>query len=428
MNIKTAVVCGASGTVGSLTGGILAQNGIHVYFISRTRSGAEKGLQKAISQARSDLIAEQITCGDYDTLLAEACRQADWIIEAVAEDLDVKRRIYEQIDAYRRAGSVVSTLTSSLPLEQLPIGRSEDFQRCFLSTHFYNPPAKLTACEVCGTSKTDQAIVTAMAAFLRRQLRRKVVPVKPIAGFAGNRIAFVLFAWVTALVEQYGVEMVDYLIGPYTGRAMPPLATIDLVGLDIHAAIIRNLHANIGADAAKKWLSLPPYVQKMIENGQLGRKTKEKGGFYKKMPDETFAFLDPKTLDYIPPCQPKTDFVEKAKDLIHVGQYQQAFETIFSASDPLAEWVQRFLAMYIAYAYSLVGQVCDLKYGISPIDEVMTNGFNWASPSMIVWLAGGRKKVIPILQQFDLPVPQALRDDTICQRQPLQVGKYLVAK
>lgn len=425
--IETAVVLGASGTVGSLVGGILAQNGIQVYFLSRSAARSQKGLQAAMDQARSEVIAKNVVCGDYETLLEQACGRADWILECVAEDAAVKRRMYEQVDRFRRAGSIVSSVTSSLVLETLPEGRSRDFRRHFLSTHFYNPPSRMLACEICGQSQTDPAVVDFMAAFLEKQLRRVVIPVCPTAGFAGNRIAFVLFARITELAAQYGVEMMDYLIGPYTGRIMAPLATLDLVGLDIHAAIIRSLQENV-SDAMHDKIVLPAYIEAMIQGGYLGRKSRDKGGFYKRLENGAFEYIDPATLRYVPAFEPHVRFVEQAKEDIHIGMYRRAFETILAAEGTEAEIVKEILGMYIAYAYMLIGEVTDARDGIDGIDRVMTAGYNWAGPSMLVRMLGGNGRATELLEQQNLPVPEGLRCDTAWARNVFNVGRYFLAK
>jgi 3-hydroxyacyl-CoA dehydrogenase len=427
LKIENVLILGASGTIGSLAGGILAQNGLQVYFLSRTKSGSQKGLQRAMAQARSEVIAQNITCGDYDTLLTAVCGKADWILECVAEDLPIKQGMYQQVDRLRRPGSIVSSVTSSLVLEDLPIGRSEDFRRHFLSTHFYNPPGKMLACEISGQSKTDPAVVEFMKEFLKIRLRRAVIPVKPAAGFAGNRIAFLLFARITELVIEHGVEMMDYLIGPYTGRVMAPLATIDLVGLDIHKAIIRSLQDHT-SDSMHDKLVLPGYIERMIDAGHLGRKARDKGGFYKRLESGKYVYVDPKTLDYIPAFSPHVQFVEQAKQYIHVGMYRQAFETIRNAQGPEAELVKEILAMYIAYSYKMIGHVTDEKYGIEGIDRVMTAGFNWAGPSLIVYMLGGKEGAADLLKSQHLEVPASLMEDTVCEKYLFNAGRYFPAR
>jgi 3-hydroxyacyl-CoA dehydrogenase len=424
--IKTVVVLGASGTVGSLTGGILAQNGIQVYFLSRTKEGSQKGLNRAIKQARSEVISKFITCGDYETLFEKACGRADWILECVAEDMAVKKQMYEKIDAVRRPDSIVSSVTSSLPLEELPQGRSVSFCANFLSTHFYNPPGKMLACELTGQSKTDPALVNFMHQFLEKKLRRAVIPVKPAAAFAGNRLAFLLFARITELVQQFGVEMMDYLVGPYTGRLLPPLATIDLVGLDIHKAIILSLQ-KYTQDAMHAKLTIPAYVDKMIAEGHLGNKTRGKGGFYKKLESGQFCYYDPASAQYIDSFGPHIQFVEQAKNQIHIGMYGQAFQTILNASVPEADIVREIMATYLAYAYMLIGQATDEKDGIVGIDKVMATGFHWACPSLVVHMLGGNQKAAELIQSAGLAVPGALRTDTTWKKYYFNAGKYFIA-
>lgn len=425
--IETVAVLGSGGTVGSLCGGLLAQNGFQVYFLSRSQERAEQGLQRAIAQARSEVIAEQITCGDYDSLLEEACRDADWILECVAEDISIKQKMYAWVDKYRKPESVVSTVTSSLVLEDLPQGRSESFRKHFLSTHFYNPPGKMPACEISGQSQTDPAVIQHMADFLEKRLRRVVIPVKPQAAFAGNRIAFLLFARIVELAAEYGVEMMDYLIGPYTGRIMSPLATIDLVGLDIHRAILHSLQENTH-DAMHEKLTVPDYLDTMIQMGCLGRKTRNRGGFYRRLESGQYEYFDPATRTYIPTFAPHIQFVETAKYFIHLGMYRQAFDTILKAKGPEAEIVQEILATYISYAYMLVGTVTDETYGITGIDRVMTTGFNWAGPSMIVHMLGGKERAIELLEANGLTAPKSLREETQAEPVHFNVGKYFPAR
>ncbi|MHC5200489.1 MAG: 3-hydroxyacyl-CoA dehydrogenase family protein [Planctomycetota bacterium] len=427
MKIENILVLGASGIVGSLSGGLLAQNGLKVWFLSRTMAGSQKGLARAQKQARSEVIANNITCGDYDSAMQKACGQADWILECVAEDIDIKRQMYEKVDQFRKPHSMISSVTSSLVLDELPQGRSESFQTNFLSTHFYNPPGKMTACEICGTSQTNPSVVEFMSEFCQNRLGRTVISVKPTAGFAGNRIAFLLFARITELAVEHGVEMMDYLIGSYTGRLMAPLATIDLVGLDIHKAIIHSLQDHTVDDLHHK-LVLPEYVETMILAGHLGNKTRSQGGFYKKLESGAFMYIDPETGDYVPGFGPRVQFIETAKDQVHRGLYRDAFDTILKAKGPEAAIVHEIMATYIAYSYMLIGEATEAKDGITGIDRVMATGFNWASPSLLVHMLGGKERAIELIEDQGLPVPDALRTDTTCERYTFNAGKYFPAK
>ncbi len=423
--VKTAVVLGSSGTIGSLTGGIIAQEGIKVYFLSRSEEHAKKGAQKAVAQARSEVIKRNIICGEYDKLLETAMEEADWVIEAVTEDINIKRQIYEKIETYLRPETIVSSTTSSLPLDALTQGRTELFRKNFLSTHFYNPPGKMLACEIAATDRTEPHLFDFMKNFLKTKLHREVIPVKNIAGFAGNRVAFLLFSKITELVSEYGTEMTDYLIGPYTGRLMPPLATLDLVGLDIHKAIIKNLRDNTDDEMHDSFV-LPNYIDKMIENRLLGNKTK--AGFYKKLEGERLSFYDPNSGQYTPAVKPHIGFVEHVKNLIHLGMYQQAFDVIKTAAGREAEIVRGILCTYISYAYNRIGEVTDHQIGIEGIDKVMTAGYHWAPPSLIINLLGGNDEVAKMLQEKGLKVPDNFYSIEKPVLQLLNSGKYFVAR
>ncbi len=423
-DIKNVAILGAGGTVGSLVAGIIAQEGINVYLLSRTKQRAQKGLSRAIEQARSEVISRNIICGDYESLLKEALTKADWVIEAVTEKAEIKHQMYERLDGSLKPQAIISTTTSSLPLDELVSGRSDDFKKKFLSTHFYNPPARMPACEITGTHFTQPQIYNYMKDFLNRRLRRDIIEVENIAGFAGNRIAFLLFSEITDLVSSYGVEMMDYLIGPYTGRLMSPLATIDLIGLDIYAAIIDSIRKNTKDEMHDSFI-LPDYITKMIEKGLLGNKTRS--GFYKKGEDGRMMFFDPSSFQYIDSREPNVDFVEQAKHLIHIGMYREDFDVIKSADCKEAQIVMNILCTYISYSYSRIGEVTRLEYGIDGIDRVMSGGYHWAPPSLILTMLGGSKVVRELLKQHSLAVPDWLEDVQDAAGAILKSGKFFVA-
>lgn len=425
--IRSVAVLGSSGTIGSLVGGLVAQMGIRAYFLSRTPAGARSGLERAMAQARSEVISRHIVCGDYDNLLESALKEADWIVECVTEDLAVKRSMYEKVDRCRRSDAIVSSTTSSLPLTELPKGRSESFRSNFLSTHFYNPPGKMLACEIASQPDTKPEVFDFMKDFLSKGLRREVVLVRNVAGFAGNRIAFLLFNRIAALAEEYGVEMIDYLIGPYTGRMMAPLATLDLVGLDIYRAIVESLCAHT-ADGMHESLIVPEYINRMIDAGCLGNKTPRKGGFYKRLESGKSVFLHPATCDYVPAIGPHLAFVEKAKNLVRLGMYQEAFDTIRTARCREADIVTHILCTYVAYSYSLIGEVTDPELGISAIDRVMSLGFNWAAPSVILRMLGGRRRLLELLEEKGVEVPETLESTSETPPQVPNAGKYFLAR
>jgi len=162
-------------------------------------------LEKAIAQARSEVIGRNVICGDYSNHLEPALAKADWVIEAIAEDIDTKRDMYTRIEPLLNDSTLISSTTSSLPLTLLAHGRSATFQRRFLGTHFYNPPGRMLACETTGHDGTDLDLLADMNRFLVTTLGRQVVPVENVAAFAGNRIAFLIFARAVSLAQELGV-------------------------------------------------------------------------------------------------------------------------------------------------------------------------------------------------------------------------------
>jgi hypothetical protein len=219
--------------------------------------------------------------------------------------------------------------------------------------------------------------------------------------------------------------MMDYLIGPYTGRLMPPLATIDLVGLDIHKAIIQSLYENTN-DEMHDSFRLPPYINKMIDRGILGNKTR--GGFYKKLEDGEKLFFDPVACNYAPTIKPHVDFVEKAKQLIRFGRYREAFDAIKIARGREADVVMDILCTYISYSYARIGEVTERELGIDGINKVMSFGFNWAAPSLIVDMLGGKESVIQLLKEKGFEVPDSLKTGGEARWRIPNAGKYFVAR
>jgi 3-hydroxyacyl-CoA dehydrogenase len=412
--------------MGSLTGGLIAQNQLEVYFLSRTDESALKGVKRAIEQARSESIKKFIKVGNYDKNIEQALKDADWIIESVAENLTIKEGIYDLIEKHRSQNSIVSSMTSSLPLKLLCGNRSDNFKNHFLGVHFYNPPGKLLACEIAAHDGTSPAIVQFMEKFVTKNLHRKTILVHDSPAYAGNRIAFLIFAETTKMAEEIGVEMTDYLIGPYTGRALSPLATLDLVGLDIHEAIIKTVQKYTN-DSMHSYFKIPRYLDHLIKSGNLGNKTPIKGGFYKKEREgKRLVYSIPK-LQYVEYVRPSIDFVEQAIRKVRVGEYQKAFNIILNAYGREAEMLRKILFLYVDYSYRCIGEVADHESGIAPIDNVMGFGFNWAPPSLILEMLGGETTIRTLAKDI---LPQEIQRDYNFRKweKTSGFGRYFIAR
>lgn len=426
-SIQRVAVLGANGTMGALSGGIFAQYGIPVCFVSRSREKSEEGVQKAIAQARSEQIASFLVPDTYDHL-PEIVSRSDWIFEALGEDLALKRQFYEIVDKHRVDDCIVSTVSSGLCIETLAEGRSASFKQHFLGTHFYNPPGKLTAAERIAHPETLPEVVRFVDEFMAKRLRRVVIPTRNVPAFAGNRIGFQFLNHAARLAETHGVTRVDALLGPYTGRAMPPLETIDLVGLDVHRAIVDNVYAQVHDEHHDGFL-LPEYMEKMITRGQLGSKAREQGGFYAPRHNGTRPVWNPKSASYEVQEGRPAAFVDAARKLLREGLYPEALATIFEARGEAASIVQKSLAGYVCYAFERVGDVTEPEQGIEGIDDVMAFGFNWAPPGAYVDLLGGPAATARHLDRLGFQPPESLlrlpEGQPVCRVRG--VGRYFVA-
>ncbi|HVN63977.1 MAG TPA: 3-hydroxyacyl-CoA dehydrogenase family protein [Candidatus Binataceae bacterium] len=400
------VVIGANGTMGSGAGCVFAGAGYHVTMLARSREKAAEGLKDAQSDARAEAIAEQITLGAYDADLKRTVSEAAIIFESLAEDAALKKQFFEQIDKYRRPESIVATGSSGLSIAGMAAGRSDSFRRNFLGIHLFNPPHVIVGTEVIPGPDTDPAVVKLVVAMLTKRLGRKLIVTKDRPAFVGNRVGFKVLNEIAQLAGEHGVAYLDYLIGPHTGRAMPPLKTIDLVGWDVHKAIVDNVYANCKEDEAREYFKMPAWMEKALHDGCLGDKTPERGGFYRRAGKEVFV-LDPKTGGHEPYAPPAPiDFVEKMKKLNQVGRYGEALATMAEAPGAAGELCRRIVLGYVSYGLSRVGEVAASP---ADVDTIMAYGFNWAPPTAIVDLLGA-KGTISLMKKLKLPVPASVEE------------------
>ncbi|MCB9507458.1 MAG: 3-hydroxyacyl-CoA dehydrogenase family protein [Myxococcales bacterium] len=427
--LRHVVVLGANGTMGFGSGALFTRAVPKVTFLARTRDKAAEGLAAAIRQVRSPTVADRVEVGSYSEDLERALADADLVFEAVTEQLDLKHEFFARIDAARRPDAIVATVTSGLSIDALAAPRSESFRRHFLGLHFFNPPNVITGTELVPGCDTDPAIVDFVETFAARELGRAMVRTLDAPGFAGNRVGFQLLNEVAQLAEEHGPSLMDTLVGRYTGRALPPLATIDLVGWDIHRAIVDNIHALCPADERRDTLALPPYMARLMASGTLGSKSGR--GFFARDGKRKLA-LDPRTGDYTPidelPKPEGVEFIRDVTELHRVGRYADAMACFAAARGPMAALAQRVIAGYIAYAYARVGEVTET---IDGIDRIMGFGFNWAPPSVLLDVLGP-EATIGMVKAAGLEVPDALAAAAALpaprfRDAGVDVGKFFVA-
>ncbi|HYM10277.1 MAG TPA: 3-hydroxyacyl-CoA dehydrogenase family protein, partial [Bryobacterales bacterium] len=309
--------------------------------------------------------------GNFDDNFAElaAC---DWIIEAVAENLDVKRSVLERIEKVRAPLSVVSTNTSGIPVASLAEGRSDDFCRRFLGVHFFNPPRYMHLVEVVPGPGTLPEVAGWITEICDRRLGKGVVHANDTPNFIANRIGTFASAVVFRLLERDGfsIEEVDALTGPLIGNPKSAtFRTLDLVGLDVAAHVIQNLYQNLPADSRRDWFRLPSFVERMLEKNWLGDKTGQ--GFYrreKKGGESEILALDWKTLEYRPRQKVKFPSVELAKN---AEDLRQRLPLLLASGDRVGNFLWSLFSETFVYAASLVGEIADR---VVEIDRAMRWG------------------------------------------------------
>ncbi|MBK7584540.1 MAG: 3-hydroxyacyl-CoA dehydrogenase family protein [Myxococcales bacterium] len=434
--IRKVVVLGANGTMGAGASGLFAARGFEVTMLARTVDKAHQGLGKVKEALRTDVLAKSVRSGSYERDLERAVAEADLIFEAVSEEMSVKRPFLERVDKARTAGSVVATVSSGLSIAEMCAGLSDDLQRHFMGMHLFNPPHVIVGTEMIPGAKTDREVFQAMCLLAKRRLGRAVVECRDMPAFAGNRVGFKVLNECALLAEVHGVGTIDYLIGRHTGRAMAPLATIDLVGWDVHQAIVDNVFANT-KDECHAHFQMPAYMRALMDDGHLGNKTPAEGGFYRRITDangaKAVSVLDPAKRSYSEGAAPRPEkvaFVEEMKALHAVGRYREAVQLLLSAKGPEAELTQRVIVGYVSYALNRVGKD-EVVQAPADVDRIMSQGFNWAPASALVDL-WGKGPTLAAMDALGLEVPAVVRDLPDGARlydQPLsRVGRFFIGK
>lgn len=434
IDIKKVVVLGANGTMGAGSGEVFAAGGCDVVFLARSADKAEEGLATAQNMAKSVKIADRISVGSYEGDLERTCAEADLIFEALAEDLALKKTFFDRVDKVRRPESIVATVSSGLSIAAMADGRSDTFKKNFLGMHLFNPPHVIVGTEVIPHAGTDPKLVPASVKLLEERFGRVAIVCDDKPAFAGNRVGFKVLNEVAILAEQHGPAFMDYLVGPYTGRAMSPLATIDLVGWDVHKAIVDNVYENT-KDEAHAHFKLPAFMEKLIADGHLGNKTPAKGGFFKRVKDgkQTTAFvLDPATGHYAEakahPVKP-IGFIEEIRTLHRVGRYVEAMKIFATAQGAEADLARKVILGYVSYGLNRVGPT-EVVREPRDVDLIMGFGFNWAPPTVLVDVVGVAE-TRKALEKYGLPVPKALADakpgEPMFREKFVNVGRFFSA-
>ena len=382
MRIRIVTVLGANGTMGTNVSAIFASFGAtKVYMVSRSLEKSEAAARRAGKTVKADSIITNLVPADY-SMLAACVAESDLVFESAAEDLDLKIKLHTKIASSLRPDAVACTGSSGLSITRLAECYPEPQRSHFFGVHMFNPPYQLTLCELTASCHSDRALYAELRKYLTETLYRTVVDSKDLPGFLGNRIGFYVMNEALQYADKYqdngGVDYIDALLGPFTGRTMPPITTADFVGLDVHKAIVDNLFENTEDYVHDKFV-LPGYVQKLIEQKKLGRKSGE--GLYKMVKNESgekrLLVFDIKTGEYRDVIHYEFPFAKRMKSALRNGDYREAFLALIDNYSQEADICLRFLLRYVIYALYTAEHV---GYDLRAADDVMATGFTWCPP------------------------------------------------
>jgi 3-hydroxyacyl-CoA dehydrogenase len=397
--INSVAVLGA-GTMGAQIALHCANAGIPALLLDLTAEVAKQGLDKARKLKPDPQFTPDahrlVTIGGFDTHL-DLIGKTDWIMEAVVERLDIKQQLLARVDEKRRPGSIVSSNTSGIPISAIADGRSEDFRRSWLGTHFFNPPRYLRLLEIIPTADTDPAIVAAMVRFGDHVLGKGVVVAKDTPNFIGNHIGLYGVARTLDVLAtgKYTIEEIDAITGPALGRpGSATFRTMDIAGIDVLAHVMRNLNERLSTEADRAAFAAPPIVDALIKRGALGEKTGK--GFYerrKSASGETEIWtLDPASLEYRPKQSARIASIESGKSIDDVGE---RVKMLFNAKDKAGEFLRATLAPTLVYTARVTP---DIAHSIDDVDRVMRWGFGWDLGPFELFDAIGIKDVLAAAQ------------------------------
>ena len=373
---RRVAVLGA-GTMGAQLAGHFANVGIPVLLLDQSEALARQGLDRACALKPSPLFARDVIAligtGDFDRGL-HRISDADWIIEAIVERLEPKRELLARVDAARSPGSVVSSNTSGLSIAAIAEGRSADFQRHWLGTHFFNPPRYLHLVEVIPAAHTGPEVVSRVCRFLDRRFGKGVVTAKDTPSFIANHIGvFAMMQAVDAVASgRYTIEEIDAITGAPLGRPRSAtFRTMDIAGLDVVGHVTRDLQARL-PEGRRERFRVPALLDALIARGWIGEKSGQ--GFYRRERSgdaNTILALDPAAMTYRPSVRPSIPSLSAAKR----GQDPVArVRALFTASDKAGVFLRETLPPLLMYAAQVAP---DIAYSIDDVDRAMQWGFGW---------------------------------------------------
>jgi len=328
-------------------------------------------------------VLKKITTGNFTDNMKDISG-ADWIIEVVVERLDIKRSVFTEVEKYRRAGTLITSNTSGIPIHMMTEGRSEDFKKYFCGTHFFNPPRYLRLLEIIPTKYTDPEVVDFLMHYGDVYLGKTTVLAKDTPAFIANRIGvFGMMAIMNAMERlELSVDEIDALTGPVIGRPKSAtFRTADVVGIDTLVKVAKGVAENCPADEAKAVFNIPSWLEKMISNNWLGDKTGQ--GFFKKTKtasgEKEILTLDLKTLEYGPRKKTKFATLEAAGP---IEDLKARLKALMSGQDKAGDFYRQFHYALFSYISHRIPEISDEVYRV---DDALMAGFGWEIGAFESW-------------------------------------------
>lgn len=420
--IKKVAVLGA-GVMGSGIAAHLASNGIRTVLLDIVPPGetstepakrnafAAGGLSAALKARPAAFVRKEcaalIEVGNFDDDM-DKISDCDWVVEVVVERMDIKRSLFAKVEAHWTPGTIVSSNTSGLSIEGMLEGRSDDFKKHFLGTHFFNPVRYMHLLEIIEGPNTDPKIVEETVHFVQRYLGKGVVYAKDTTNFIANRIGvYSMMATIHAMRElDYSIEEVDAIVGTPMGRPRSAaFRTADIVGLDTFVHVAQNCYDTLTDDPQRETFNVPDYLHGMIKKGFKGQKTK--AGFYKKVKKDV-STIDLDTLEYRPKVKADLPELKKIKKIEDVGKRLKA---LVEGDGRAAKFAWHVLSKALAYTANIAYDIAD---DVVNIDRAMRWGFNWEQGPFEAWQALGVKETADRMRADGLELP-AWIDDAIAK-------------
>src|SRR5215204_126129 len=423
-NIKKVGVLG-SGVMGSRIACHFAGIGVQVLLLDIVPKEAAKNndknlrnkivndaLQTAIKSNPSPVyikdVLKRVITGNFEDNMKDIA-SCDWIIEVVVERLDIKQRIFEQVEKYRKPGTLITSNTSGIPIHLMAEGRTDDFKKHFCGTHFFNPPRYLRLLEIIPTPNTDQDVIDFLMHYGDLYLGKTTVLCKDTPAFIANRIGVYGIMAIFKLVEKMGltIDEVDTLTGPIIGRPKSAtFRTADVVGIDTLVKVAKGVYDSCLNDEARDTFIIPSWLQKMVDNNWLGDKTAQ--GFFKKTKGgggaKEILTLNLQTMEYGARQKPKFPSVEAAKP---IDDLKTRLKALFTGMDKAGDFYRHFHFGLFSYISHRIPEISDEIYRV---DDAMMAGFGWEIGAFESWDVLGVENTVKKMQGAGYKVADWIND------------------